>query len=284
VKFSSLLELLASKGDKPSSFAFSTEITADAEIAGTNLRRVLKVSLDEQRSWKDGRKAFNGWRSYAEVAGVMVLQTSDLTLDEMRAYSLYARTLPVVVVNRKDVPVARVFSLLHELVHLGLHTEGVCDLTTAVERPPEDQKLEVFCNAVAAAVLLPKSALLVHSIVTSHPASLAWDDQDIVQLARTFSTSREALLRRLLTLGLTSEAFYRQKREEYSIEYEARAPRKGFVTPPADIISLYGKPYVRLVLEGLEAGAVTTSDAADYLGLRLKHLPALSASLESDSA
>ncbi len=278
------LELLQAQGAHPPTFAYSTDLKTDPEEAATDLRTSLNVSLDEQIAWRDARKAFNSWRAHAESSGVMVLQTSDIPLEALRAYSLYAQTLPVVVVNRKDVLVGRLFSLLHELVHLGLHSEGLCDLSTDVTRAPEDQRLEVFCNAVAAAALVPKHALLSHPVVRLHAASPKWPNQDIEALARHFSTSREALLRRLLTLGLTDDAFYRHKREEYRLEYASRPATKGFVTPPVDALSLLGKPFVRLVLDGLDGGTVTTSDAADYLGLRLKHLPTLAASLESEGA
>lgn len=278
------LELLEAKNVAPPTFGFSTKLNADPETTGSNLRFVLKATLEDQRSWRDGRRAFNAWRSLAEAAGVLVFQTSDLTLDEVRAYSLYAKALPVVVVNRKDVPVARVFSLLHELVHLGLHSEGICDLSTALDRRPEDQRLEVFCNAVAAAALLPRNAILSQPIIQAGKGSPRWENHQIEQLARSFSVSREALLRRLLTLKLTTEEFYKQKRDEYSKEYASQPAKKGFILPPADVVSLYGKPYVRLVLDGLNAGGLTTSDASDYLGLRLKHLPTLSASLEADNA
>lgn len=108
----------------------------------------------------------------------------------------------MIVLNRKDVPAARTFSLFHELVHLALRSDGLCDLTTEVDRSPEEQRLEVFSSATAAACLIPKAALLQHRIVAEHPRSPLWQDAEIYQLARFFSTSREALLRRLMTLGL----------------------------------------------------------------------------------
>lgn len=278
------LELLALQSASARAFTFKADLQANPEVVGQRLREYLGVSVAEQTAWRDPRIAFNSWRSHAETAGVLVLQTSEIPLAELRAYSLYAEPLPVVVLNRKDVLVGRTFSLLHELAHLGLHSEGICDLTTQGSRPPEDQRLEIYCNAVAAACLIPQSALLAHRLLESHGPSPAWGNQDIESLARYFSCSREALLRRLLTLGLTDEDFYRLKRDEYTAEYAARTPKPGFVTPPGDAVSLLGKPFVRLVLQSLDGGTVTTSDAADYLSLRLKHLPALAASLEGEGA
>ena len=101
-------------------------------------------------------------------------------------------------------------------------------------------------------------------------------------MARFFSISREALLRRLLTFGLTDRNFYELKRREYKQQYKDRPKTGGMVTPPVDALSLKGRPFVHLVLTNLESGHITTSDASDYLGLRLKHLPALATSLHGE--
>ncbi len=276
------LELIAAQGEKFIAFNTTLSLEEDLEIAGHQLRRRLAISLDDQFRWHDARRAYNLWRAQVEGLGVLVLQTSDVPLDELRAYSLYADPLPVIVLNRKDPPAARTFSLFHELVHLALHSEGLCDLTTDVNRSPEEQRLEVFCNAVTASCLIPKDALLGHPIVKHHEPAPVWTDPEIENLARSFCVSREALLRRLLTLGLTNSKFYELKRKEYKEQYEKRPKPSGIVTPPVDALSLLGRPFVGLVLAGLDSGNITTSDAADYLGIRLKHLPALASYLSGE--
>lgn len=272
------LELLAASAENPADFSFTADLAEDPEACGARLRLSLGTTLETQSSWRDPRVGFNAWRESAELLGVLVLQTSKIPLAALRAYSLTADDLPVVVVNRKDAFAARTFSLLHEIVHLGLHSDGLCDLRTDSLRPAEDQRLEVFCNAVAAAALIPREALLSQTVVRVH-TGVAWDDRTIETLARGYSCSREAMLRRLLSFGLTDDAFYRLKRQQYREEYAAQPPSAGFVTPAGDSVSLLGKPYVRLVLNGIESGAVTTSDAADYLGVRLKHLPAIASAI-----
>lgn len=270
------LELLEESGTAAKNFTFLATLSEEPEDCGARLRATLGVTLDDQLSWRDARIGFNSLRAAAENAGVLVLQTSDLALSVLRAYSLAADELPVVVVNRKDAYAARSFSLLHELTHLGLRSEGICDLSTDASRPPEEQRLEVFCNAVAAAALVPLTALLQRPEVKQHSGA-TWDESTIAQLAKAFACSREALLRRLLTFGLTTDAFYRLKRAEYQKEYETRGPSRGFVSPSVDAVSLLGRPLVRLILESLSGERITSSDAADYLGVRSKHLPAIAA-------
>jgi Zn-dependent peptidase ImmA (M78 family) len=277
-----VLELFEASGTAIPVFDKSVSLNDDPEEVGSALRTTLGVSLEEQVSWRDSRAGFNSWRAHIEGKGVLVFQAADVPIKEMRAYSIAEFPYPVIVVNRKDFPQARTFSLLHELVHLLLKSAGLCDLSTRVERPPEDQRLEVFCNAAAAACLMPANAVKQHPIVAHRDLGEAWADIEIKSLAHYFSVSREALLRRLLTFGLTDSQFYEQKREQYRREFEATPKRKGFPPPAQDRLSLLGRPFVRLVLDSLDRGIVTTSDASDYLGIRLKHLPSLAASLEMD--
>ena len=277
-----ILELLELSKDRPQSFDQSASLNDDPEEVGTHLRKSLGMSMEEQASWKDGRRGFNAWRARIEEAGVLVFQAVRVPLDEMRACSLRASPLPIIVVNRKDVPQARTFSLLHELSHHLLKSDGLCDLSTRVQRPPEEQRLEVFCNAVAAVALMPGKAIQQHPIVLRHSGGEQWSDLSIVALARHFSVSREALLRRLLTFELTTNHFYELKRQQYREEYLSAPKSKGFLSPSQNALSMLGRPFVQVVLSSLNAGQVTTSDAADYLGVRLKHLPALTASLETD--
>jgi len=63
-------------------------------------------------------------------------------------------------------------------------------------RPPEEQRVEVLCNRVAAGALMPRERLLFEDIVIERGSeSTAWTDEDIKELAKRYSISREAVLR-----------------------------------------------------------------------------------------
>ena len=127
----------------------------DAEKVGESIRAALGVTMQSQLQWRDtdGRAGFNAWRFRIEDAGVLVFQTTRFPSDEASGFAIAADTLPVIAVNRNDALTRRTFSLVHELAHLMIHVSGVSDLETDTNRPPEDQKIEVFCNQVAAAAL-----------------------------------------------------------------------------------------------------------------------------------
>lgn len=278
------LELLEAMGKKAPSFVLTAALSDDPERVGEGLRDALGVGIPQQVAWRDPRLAFNAWRERSEDLGVMVLQTATVPLSEMRAYSIHTPPLPIVVVNRKDAYSGRAFSLMHELAHLLLHGEGLCDLEEAEPGDTSDAgRVETFCNAVAAACLMPAGAFLANPTVKAREPG-TWTDVELLAVSRAFSVSREAVLRRLLTFGRTTPAFYRKKRAELLEEYRRLVRRKGFLSPTQNAVSILGQPFVRLVLSRLDAGLITTSDASDYLGLRVKHLAKLAASVEGGGA
>jgi Zn-dependent peptidase ImmA (M78 family) len=258
----------------------------DPEKVGEQIRSTFGVTTQLQSQWRDndGRAGFNGWRHKIEGGGVLVFQTTRFPSEDASGFAIAADTLPVIAVNRKDVPTRRTFSLLHELAHLMLHVSGVSDLLIDAARPPEDQRLEIFCNQVAAAALIPKDALLGDRLVISQGArSVNWSDAELSELARQFNVSREALLRRLLTFERTTVQFYGQKRQQYLAEYLANKERQKEQTEdteikrnmPQETISNFGRPLVRMLLGNYYQDRITLSEVSGYLGLKVKHIPKL---------
>ncbi len=280
------LELAADLEDDLPKFTLTATDKDDPEKVGEQIRTTFGVTTELQLQWRDndGRAGFNGWRHKIENVGVLVFQTTRFPTEDASGFAIAADTLPVIAVNRKDVPTRRTFSLLHELAHLMLHVSGVSDLVTDASRPPEDQRLEVFCNQVAAAALIPTDALLANPVVVAQgKRSIHWSDEELRDLARQFNVSREALLRRLLTLDRTTAKFYGQKRQQYLSEYLAnKARQKEQPTDtemkrnmPQETISNFGRPLVRMLLGNYYQDRLTLSEVSGYLGLKVKHIPKL---------
>src|SRR5262245_39425823 len=223
------LELAADLEQEIQKFTLTATMEEDAETVGGRIRTELGVTMDLQLHWRDneGRAGFNAWRNQIENLGVLVFQTTRFPSNEASGFAIVAETLPVIAVNRNDALTRRTFSLLHELAHLMIRVSGVSELATDVNRPPEDQRIEVFCNSVAAAALIPRDVLLADArVVVQGTRSEQWSDAEIRDLAYQFGVSREALLRRLLTLNRTTEAFYARKRAQFIAEFDESQKRK----------------------------------------------------------
>ncbi|MGQ5701115.1 ImmA/IrrE family metallo-endopeptidase [Sandaracinobacteroides sp. A072] len=282
------LELYAEDGEGFATFNLSASLKSSTEAIGESIRKALAVSLSDQAKWKDPRVAFHAWRSKIEELGVLVFQASRIDSEEASGFAFYAEQLPFIVVNRKDVWGRRVFSLFHELAHLALHRSGVSDLDSSGIRHASDQRIEAYCNQVAASVLMPKSSFLSEPIIANGDADRRdWSDADIENLAKTYSVSREAVVRRLLTFGRTTEAFYIQKRAEYAREYAALRRRQRELPEkkpiprnmPRETVNDAGRPLVMKLLSHYHSERLSLSELSGYLGVKTKHIAGIEQAL-----
>jgi Zn-dependent peptidase ImmA (M78 family)/transcriptional regulator with XRE-family HTH domain len=255
-------------GDPPA-FTLQTTMQSDPEDVGNRLRKFLGVTMEDQSTWGPEYGAFNRWRAALEDHGVLVFQARDIDTETMRGFSISEMPLPAIVLNIKDRPNGRTFTMLHELAHVVLRHGGVCDLDENPNHPPEERRVEIYCNHVAGAALVPRADLLAQPDVANHVGA-TWDDQPIQRLAIRYGVSREVILRRLLIVGKASEAFYRRKRDE--LQERLPAPSGGFAPPHVLALAQAGRLFTRLVLANYHRDRVTATDVADYLAVRLTQL------------
>jgi Zn-dependent peptidase ImmA (M78 family) len=270
------LDLLREAGDEPTLPSVPAESADSFQGLAEAARELLGVPLEEQWHWKDRYKALRGWTTALENAGVLVFQTSEVDLTETRGFSITDSPLAVIVANAKDSPRGRVFTLMHEFAHILLRDGGLCDLRDAEEThlSPE-RRTEVFCNQVAAEVLVPMKSLLVDVEGYEKRRDGIWSDDDLESLSVRYSVSREVILRRLLTLGLTTERFYQQKRAEYLEAYARQPAKEGRPSYHRIQVRDLGRAYLGIVLDAYHREAINSSDLSEYLGVRLKHVPRL---------
>jgi Zn-dependent peptidase ImmA (M78 family) len=181
----------------------------------------------------------------------------------------------VIAVNSADAIRGKIFSLFHEIAHLALREEGVCDLVGSPKSGSE--AVEAFCNRVAAAVLVPQQDLLSLPQVSRHEGSEPWAQEELTRLANRYVVSVEALVRRLLTLGKATKAFYEKKRKELQEAYAASLAQRRFgrSTPAGTAVNRLGLLFTRLVLDAYHTEAISAGAVSDYLDIRLKHLDAV---------
>lgn len=270
------LELFRLRGESAPTIDLRAQLTEDPEVVAERAREGLGVSYEMQTAFRTGYDALNGWRAALEDLGLLVFQARNVDIAEMRGFSIGKELLPAIVANIKDRPRGRVFTLLHEFVHLMLHEEGLCDLSEHSSVPPEERRVEVFCNHVAGAILMPQEFLLKEDVVRQHGRTLTWSNEELMALSKRYQVSQESLLRRLLVVGRTTQTFYQAKRKEFLEayrKYEEKPGRDGGFAPPDKLaVAAAGQGFVRLVLDSYYNERITASDLSDFLGVRLKHL------------
>jgi len=200
-----------------------------AEEAGEAIRQFLRIApqvIQQFGSDPSGRTGLKAWRGAIEDAGVLIFQSSRIPQAEASGFAVAYDETPVIVINRKDAPQRRLFSLLHEFAHVALRESGVSDLRIDRQQTTASADVEMRCNAIAAAALVP-----IESVNRELQAALADEgeltDQAVALVARRFGVSRLALLLRLVRAGRANWALYFERAAQFKAEYESEQAIRG---------------------------------------------------------
>ncbi|MCJ7563848.1 MAG: XRE family transcriptional regulator [Candidatus Aminicenantes bacterium] len=277
---SNAIELYELIGEKIPPFDLSASLDEDPAQLSKVLRSKLGIEIGEQFDWISTYQAYNKWRRAIENLGVLVFQAQRIPKNEMRAFSISEKQLPLIVLNSSDDVTPRIFSIIHELVHLVLSDEGLCDI--------DDTNLttEIFCNRVAGEVLVPTETLRLEKIFNDVSEGKSLHDQEILRLSNKYKVSREVILRRFLINGAITEKLYKEKRVEYLESFQKRMKIKGkkpgYAPPSVTVVANSGRSYTGLVLRTYYQEKITACTVSNYLDVKLKHLPNIEAAINMD--
>ena len=247
----------------------------DAETAARRIRDALGASLDAQRANAGEYDAMRYWSSLVAQAGIYAAQLS-FPYREVRAFCLLNGGVTLIVVSSQDSPRARTFSLLHELGHVLLGGDAMCRPRSDDRRTTSGNE-EAYCNAFAAAVLMPAEEFAADPLALSLRGRQL-ELGDAVELAREYGVSELAVLRRLTTVGYLAESEYQRLHRERAEEF-ADEPR------PSDgprirkqatrMINENSRLFASEVLNAHARGDISFREIGVLLGGNLKHVAAV---------
>lgn len=236
--------------------------------------------------WTNPNRALNSAIDAVEQLGILVIHVQDVPTSEMRGLSISEWPFPVIALNGADMPRPRLFTLLHELCHVGLNSGGVCDLHEArgPTRPSGNEEREHTCNQFAAAVLIPAARLLAEPLVREADRTKVWTPEELRDLGGSLGASSEAMLLRLISVGKATwdtywlvkpqldELYDQFRREQRTRQREAPGGPNYYTVKARDL----GHGYVATVLGAYESRAISSLDVADYLDVRFDRIDRLS--------
>jgi len=189
-------EWARTNGEDRRAFVGSAEIDAPIEQTADKIRDALEFDLDARCQSPTWTEALRQFIAQGESLGILVMVSGvvgsnnhrRLDPNEFRGFALADDLAPLVFINGADTKAAQMFTLAHEIAHLWLGESALSDVAPS-SRP--SQRIEVWCNRVAAEVLVPLHVLRESSPRTEPLAA-------VPALARQFKVSTLVILRRLL--------------------------------------------------------------------------------------
>ncbi len=152
-------------GESALDFVGSASVDAPPEAVAAQIREALGFDLAARRECSTWIEALRLFIRQADEAGVLVMVSGIVVsstrrrLDpvEFRGFALCDPLAPLIFVNGKDTKAAQMFTLAHELAHVWLGASALSNIGPAPVSGVRQEK--VWCNAVAAELLVPLDAL-----------------------------------------------------------------------------------------------------------------------------
>lgn len=191
---------------------FSLDQLQDPELIGGTLRKLLRIESLPPSTVRQPEVFVRSLVGRIEQLRITVIQVQRVPVTEMRGFSLGDGTCPVIALNGADWPRGKVFTLLHELAHVGFRTNGLCDL----HRSKDLARLERICDQVAASALMPGPRFL-SSLTALGGADITIDNARMI--GRDFGVSGEAALLRMIELGRASWKDYWRLKPGFDAAY-----------------------------------------------------------------
>ena len=222
------------------------------------------------------RAAYLSLKTKIESFNIFVMQAT-MDINEARGFALADGYPKVILINSRDRPRSKRFTLLHEYAHLLLKTDGVC-LTNSDDFKDmsvgKDVSVERWCNNFAGGIIMPKKEILG----TLEDRADHAPDGVVTSLATKFCTSKTAAVVRILNL------LGRDPRREVYLEFYKVISSKPAIETGGDgdgrdmakeCVARNGMRYVRMVSDSVEKGLITPADMIKYLNLKTKHFQRL---------
>ena len=268
---------------EPRTFIGSLTSTEDTKAGLEALRNVLgpKLTADHYYDQPTAKDAFALLRSRAEDAGVFVLLKGNLgshhtaiDVEAFRGFAIADAIAPFVIINDSDSPPAWSFTLLHELVHLLLGQTGLSGVEPG-------NRIEQFCNQVAAEWLLPIPALTELALDRNH--DIAAQEVQIGAFAWKRNLSQTMVAYRLLRIGHIDQRIFDLLSSAFGAHWQRERDRRRAQSRKSEggpnyyVVSRHrvGQAMQDFAQRMMESGALSTTKAARILGVKPTQVGAL---------
>lgn len=243
-------------GLAPLAFVGSATTSDHPVLVADRIRNILNFDVDDRAAFSNWEDALRRLIDRIESIGVLVMVSGIvgtnthrvLRPEEFRGFALADPVAPLIFVNGTDTKAAQIFTMIHELAHIWLGESALSDAAMNVAHGQED---ELWCNQVAAEVLVPQA--LLRSDYRGKPTT-----DELERLANRYRVSTLVVLKQLLTAQLLSwEGFENRYDEELDRVRAILAARRGeatggnyYYTQPLRLSRQFARAVISSTFEG----------------------------------
>ena len=222
---------LISDGEDKNCYVNSLKDIEDVIEIATTIRKELNISENWYKTIKNSEEAFKFLRNAISNSGIAVMvngivrnnTSKPLSINEFRAFALIDEYAPLIFINSNDSINGRIFSLLHEYVHIGLGENSLyndrCSCTFDV------QATETICNKVAAEILVPQEDFIKK---WEFAAEAEQDPMNIIRkLTKYFICGMTVIARKALDNNFISHEKYHYIAQSAVANYKKAKSRGG---------------------------------------------------------
>lgn len=163
--------------------------------------KLIELSYDDVEKLADNKEYYSYYRNLMENFGISVFQNGvvgnnthrKLDIKEFRAFALIDTIAPIIFINNTDSIHGKIFSIVHEFVHILL---GEDDVFTG------EMNSERYINNITAEILIPREYIYNNWGYSNDYIS------KIENISTKLKVSREAIALKLLNLNLIGRAEY----------------------------------------------------------------------------
>lgn len=259
-------------------FVGKFSINSNPKDVANDILKTLKITPGNYQ-----KEPINEWIEKTELAGIFISRTSFihsklvLNKDIIQGFAIADKFAPFIFINSKNWKAPQLFTLVHELVHIWISESGISneiDIDFSEKNKSKYHPVELFCNEVAANVLMPEEKIRQ---LSSYEFS---SNKEIFKNAKDFGISSFALLVRALKLNLVTQAEYRSLKREAENEFadflereqlKKEKQKKNIGGPNPYLLKLNknSRLFTRVVMDSFKTGIISPSIASNLLNTQI---------------
>ena len=228
--------------------------TNPKEIAENERKKFF--DFDYQLQSKTKYDVLRKFRTQVEDNNILVMQ---FPFEDIRGLSLIDKNPYIIVLNSKDDPTSRIFTLFHEYAHILL---GINELDEDSNYSSSD-KIEEWCNNFASYFLISDDR------IKQYVDKFDNIDKIATSISNRYKLSYSMIFYRLYKLNYI---------QSYETEYNKFIKKKEQIENTAssggnyitNIKTEYGNKFINVVNENYKKGEITLNEALTYLGMKVK--------------